>query len=201
MNPYPLLRRAQAIRTGAPRGARHAQRGLTMIELMVGLTIVTILTTVGVPSFRNFIADQSRVASTNDLVGALNLARSEALKLARHVTVCKSNDGQSCGGASVDWSDGWIVFANTSRSNVNVHDTDEPLIRVFAPLDDRVTLASPDGLDGAIAFRPTGDLDVSGTLVYCDGRGDANARGVTVARSGRARVSTTTINDEALTCD
>ena len=70
-----------------PGGPRTRQRGLTLVELMIGLTVVAIVAAVGVPNFRNFVADQNRVIATNDLLSALHLARSEALKLSRHVTV------------------------------------------------------------------------------------------------------------------
>jgi type IV fimbrial biogenesis protein FimT len=46
-------------------------------------------------------------ASANDLIGSINLARSEAIKGGAAVTLCASSDGQTCGG---DWSEGWVVL-------------------------------------------------------------------------------------------
>lgn len=57
-----------------------AQRGVTLIELMIGLVILSVLLFVGVPAFNEFIQNtQIRNAADNTL-DALNLARAEALR-------------------------------------------------------------------------------------------------------------------------
>jgi type IV fimbrial biogenesis protein FimT len=85
--------------------------GLTLIELMVAILILAILMTAAVPGFRS-ITDSSRTsAATNDLVTALNLARSEALRRATPTVVCASADQASCSGSNT-WTPGWIVFTD-----------------------------------------------------------------------------------------
>lgn len=80
-------------------GQRH-QRGFTLIELMVTVTLTAVMLAIGVPSFRSFVATQ-RVKSTSfDVAAALLLARSEAVKRNRPVTVTP------VGGA---WTSGWTV--------------------------------------------------------------------------------------------
>lgn len=176
-------------------------RGLTLIELLVGVAIVTALVGVGVPGFKNFIANQERVAATNDLVAALTLARNEALKSVRHVSVCRSRDGAQCAQGDGHWGEGWIVFANSAQANVTRRDEDEALIRVFPGLREHILLTGDNGIGNVVAFRPTGDTDFAGTIVYCDARGDKSARSVIVERSGRAYVADRTINDGELECD
>lgn len=183
-----------------PSTTERRQRGLTLIELLVGVAVVAIITTVGVPQFRGFIANQNRVAGTNDVVMSMMLARSEALKLVRHVTICASKDGNTCATNVSDWRHGWIVFANTARSNAGKLDSGETLIRMFPALGGGAVIASPDGLGAVVTFRPTGDVDTGGTLTYCDDRGAPNARAIVLERSGRARVTTRTFDGSEVSC-
>lgn len=83
---------------------RHA-RGFTMIELMVAIAVAAVLIAVAVPSFRALTVSNALTTAANDLVGALNLARMEAIKLNASTQFCGStaasngNDtlGNACG--------------------------------------------------------------------------------------------------------
>ncbi|MDR1887811.1 MAG: GspH/FimT family pseudopilin [Zoogloeaceae bacterium] len=55
-------------------------RGFTLIELMVAVALVAILLSLAVPSFRDTILKNRVSAATSDLVAALDMARSEAIK-------------------------------------------------------------------------------------------------------------------------
>jgi type IV fimbrial biogenesis protein FimT len=70
--------------------------GFTLTELMITLAIVGILITVGVPSMQNFIQGNRLIAASNELLSALNIARSEAIKLNAQVSLCESNNGSTC---------------------------------------------------------------------------------------------------------
>lgn len=87
-------------------------QGMTMIELMIAMLVLAILVAIAIPSFREFLNNNRTVAATNDLVTALNLARSEALRRATTTIVCASADKATCSGA-LDWTRGWIVFVDT----------------------------------------------------------------------------------------
>src|SRR5687767_13501516 len=87
---------------------KSRQPGFTLIELMVTLLVLSILVAAAVPSFREFTRNNRVVATQNDLITALNLARSEALRRSRNITVCPSSDGATCS-AGTNWGNGWIV--------------------------------------------------------------------------------------------
>lgn len=91
--------------------------GFTLVELMVALAILAILVGLATPSFRDFTRSTQVTAANNDLVTALNLARSESLRRSTGVTVCSSADGATCG-AATDWKSGWIVFEDAGASGV-----------------------------------------------------------------------------------
>jgi type IV fimbrial biogenesis protein FimT len=95
---------------------KFRSQGMTLIELMVAITIVAILAAIAIPSFRRFTAENRTIAATNDLVTALNLARSEALRRSGNTVVCTSSDQANCSG-STSWADGWIVFSDRNRND------------------------------------------------------------------------------------
>jgi type IV fimbrial biogenesis protein FimT len=91
-------------------------RGLTLLELMTALTVLGVLLSIAIPSFRQFTINSRTTSATNDLVTALQLARSEALRRATPVIVCSSIDLANCAGAR-DWSTGWIAFRDPNGNN------------------------------------------------------------------------------------
>jgi len=82
--------------------------GFTLYELMVTVGVAALIASFAVPGYRGLMADSRSVAHTNDIVTALNLARSEATRRRFPINVCASADGASCSGSN-DWSTGWIV--------------------------------------------------------------------------------------------
>jgi len=100
--------------------------GFTMIEMLMTIAIAAILMGIAIPSFR-YITNSNRIASElNGLLGDLQLARAEAIKEGRFVTVCESDDGANCSN-SPNWQNGWIVFSDLT--NVGVWDAGETYIR------------------------------------------------------------------------
>jgi type IV fimbrial biogenesis protein FimT len=86
--------------------------GFTLVELMVVITIVATLLTIGVPSYR-YVTNSNRMsAEVNGLLGDLQFARSEAIKEGATVTVCPPIANlTACAGNSSRWDQGWIVIS------------------------------------------------------------------------------------------
>ncbi|MDQ7049220.1 MAG: GspH/FimT family pseudopilin [Enterobacterales bacterium] len=61
--------------------------GVTMLELVVTIAIVGILASLAVPAFDNQIKDSKLISNTNLVVGAFNMARSEAINRGAQVRV------------------------------------------------------------------------------------------------------------------
>lgn len=79
-----------------------------MVELMITLVVMGVLITIAVPSFNNFLINSQTSTLANDLTGAINLARSEAVKRALPVQICPGIDPADC--AAGNWEDGWLVL-------------------------------------------------------------------------------------------
>lgn len=80
---------------------RGGQRGFSLIELVVVISIAAILMSMAIPSFRILMANTKIRASSSDLQTALLLARSEAVKRSANVRVSRT---------SSDWNAGWQVL-------------------------------------------------------------------------------------------
>ncbi|TCS35708.1 type IV fimbrial biogenesis protein FimT [Paucimonas lemoignei] len=78
--------------------------GFSLIELMVALCIAAILLMVGVPGYQALIHNQRLNTSVNGFVGALHMARSEAIRRGTRVDLVPL-DGK-------DWSHGWMAFVD-----------------------------------------------------------------------------------------
>ncbi|MEO8459861.1 MAG: GspH/FimT family pseudopilin [Dokdonella sp.] len=82
------------------RNSARRLHGFTLVELVVAVSIVAILAALALPSFREMSVRMTITSNANDLVGALNLARTEAVKRGYPVNVVAT---------SSNWKNGWSV--------------------------------------------------------------------------------------------
>lgn len=92
-------------------------RGFTLIELMVTIALMVIMLAIAAPSFTQFRRNSELTSLTNTLAGAINAARTEAMKRGRNAMVVPLNNG-------TDWNAGWTVFVDTDRTQTYNFGTD-----------------------------------------------------------------------------
>ena len=184
-------------------------RGFTLIELLVTVAVLVVLLVVGVPEYRRMTENNRQVAAINTIIGDLNLARTEAVKQGRTVTLCGSTDGATCNTAN--WESGWIVFTDLDKEG----DVDGPdiLISRNTGLPAGLTLRT-EGFDDIGAFtsgsivqyQPSGqprdfnsDKDSDGTFKLCEKTVDPKkARVANVTNLGRVAIGKDTDSDDVL---
>ncbi|MBK7544080.1 MAG: GspH/FimT family pseudopilin [Candidatus Competibacter sp.] len=167
--------------------------GFTLIELIVTLALAVIVLTFGVPGFQRAIYNNRLVTVINEFIGALNLARSEAIKRGVRVTLCKSGNGASCA-SSGGYEQGWIVFIDPN-SNATV-DAGESIIRVFESIPGQtgMTLTGNRPVARYISYVATGATQSiggafqAGALTLCAA---PNARRIVINMAGRIRTEET----------
>ena len=105
-----------------PAGCRMASIwGFSLIELLVTFSILVILLVAAVPGFSSLVVD-ARVSETqNRLRAALALARGEAIRQNRRITLCASQEASRCvgdarSGASI-WSQA-LLFSDADENRL-----------------------------------------------------------------------------------
>lgn len=124
-------------------------RGFTVIELMVTLTIAVILATIAAPSFQSMLSGQRVQGASTDLLAHLMLARSEAIKQNRSITLVSNN-------GAVAWQGGWQMFPVGAPDSLVMAQDAYASIAITAAVDN-VTY----NRDGRVAANQTVSFTVS----------------------------------------
>ena len=150
----------------APKLSKNNSKGFTLIELMVGLIIIAVGMSIAVPSFQGMISRNRISTQVNDMILAINLARSEASRTGGTVTIQAQSSS-----TSDEFSGGWCVklggpvgSGGYDADCLNNDADDGDVIRTFAALAGNVTfnLVSDGGLN-YITFSPLGGTIDAGT--------------------------------------
>jgi len=165
------------------------------MEVMITLSIATILMSVAIPSFQTFTRTNRIAAITNQLSSSFQYARSEAVTRGKTVTVCKSNDVSDSTPTCVsgaNWQDGWVVFVDDNGDGDL--DTGETPLRVSEAINNTVLITtSTTNFANFVRFRPDGQsLGASiatGTLLICTA---PEQRRIVFNAIGRLRIETGT---------
>ncbi|MCC7464215.1 MAG: GspH/FimT family pseudopilin [Gammaproteobacteria bacterium] len=172
---------------------RSRSYGFTLIELMVVLALAAIMLGLAVPNMRQFILNNRLTSGANDLLRAVNQARSEAIKRQGIVTLCATDepdeDEPACSGNAFS---GWVVFVDGDADGA----FDNGEVKLSSGSTASGVRVSSDH-DGILCYAPSGfaGVDCGGlaptqNIVLCDARFDAGDE--TGANAGRALIVTTT---------
>ncbi len=159
------------------------QGGFTLIEALVTMAVGVILVSVAAPQLSNMMKSNRLTSSVNDLVYALTVTRSEAMK-SSSASACVSTNLTSCTAGT--WNQGWIVFNDINR-NCTV-DGGEIVIKATEELHSLINVGNT-GVGTCITYGGSGFLTPAGTTArfnFCDDRtGPQAGRTITVITSGR----------------
>lgn len=96
-------------------GSVSRQSGFSLIELMVTVAVLAIILGLAAPSFTNLMHQNRLTAAANEVVGALQTAKMEAIRRNTRVALCPSTTGTSCSGS--DWSQ-FVIFVDGNSNGV-----------------------------------------------------------------------------------
>ena len=154
------------------RLASRSERGFTLTELIVTVSVAAMLATVAVPSFNGIIASQRARTLSSALYVTLAKARSEALTLNGNVTLQPKAGG---------WGSGWQIL--DPNNNVLDDYTAAPGVTVV-----------PTGVGPAVTYRSSGRLPAGAAPMFqisTTSGATVNYQCVSVDLSGRPYMSAT----------
>jgi type IV fimbrial biogenesis protein FimT len=170
------------------------QRGFTLIELMVAVSLVAVLAAIAAANLSSFFVRNRVAGASNDLFTALSLARGEATMRGMPVTLRRLSS------TSRDWSGGWELFVDINGDGLR--DTSagsqEVLLRQAQPLAAPLTLQSSLAAADTIQFLPNGRVlpSAAGPALFmlCHDNlivedTQPRSRAIAISDSGRIRVA------------
>jgi type IV fimbrial biogenesis protein FimT len=163
--------------------------GFTLIELMITVAIIGIVAAIGVPSFLDMMSQNRSISLANELTASLNLARSEAIKRGKRVSVCKSGNVSSSSpicSSSTNWQNGWLIFVDSGT--LGSFDSSDERLKVGQPSASNAVITTDQTFTNYISYLPSGmskgsDLP-NGSIDICVSH---IARSIHINTTGRIR--------------
>ena len=176
------------------RASRRASLGLSLIELLVGITLVSLLINQAIPSFSTLIERQAATQTTQTLAMAIRLMRHAAIAHQTSAILCPAATLETdCG---EDWALGQLLFLDANKNRQL--DGTETLIQRWPALPQGSTLGLRvfggrsylrAGADGLIAYQ-------NGSFLYCSPSQEPHyARQLIFNALGRVRLATDSDGD------
>ncbi len=107
---------------------KHAQPGLTLVELTLVLTVLGTLTLLAVPSMQRLL-ERGRVELARDLLlNDLHMARVRALQLGQALRLTRLSDCSWATTTGSDWSCGWQLQLADGSQTLQVTTLHTPLL-------------------------------------------------------------------------
>lgn len=170
-----------------------AQRGFTLLETLVVVFILGVVLAIAIPNYTSTVNSGRLTGTANDLLAAVKLARSEAIRRNQRVVMCPTADGAACGGT---WSQGWLVFEDLNRDG-NVS-TGEEVINTGVPAPQTQILPSASvtgtqrvqfGADGFARTAAGGLLNATFAVCRPVSLPNENVRDVVLTSGSRVSVT------------
>lgn len=165
------------------------QLGFNLIELMIAVSIIAILLSIGVPSYVDSQKRNNTDSNILKMKSALNMAKQQAIYQARDMIMCPPNaDTDGCG---TNWSNGVIIFAaadaKISGSSISEVSDSEIISRIYGV---KSSVGSFTSNRNTYRFDQNGFITTLGTITYCDAS-KSYGKKVSVSATGKVTLKDT----------
>lgn len=169
----------------------NSTRGFTVIEVMLALTLLSILAGIGIPALQKVIHGQQLRQASINLASALILARQEAI-MRRRPVLLDNQDG--------DWTNGWHVYVDQNANGA--FDSGELVLQMGEAIAIGIQISGNTPVNRYIRYMPTGVAKMqsgafqAGTITLCHMDGTQAIRRLIISATGRLR----TVKEAAGSC-
>lgn len=179
------------INTGLKYSVIKTHKGFTLLELLVSLSVMSILAAIAIPNFNSVIVRMRVDNEISELHRMLLVTRNTAINSGQKTILCPLDNTLQC---STQWQNELSVFIDVNDNKL--FDANEKVVKVRAKIIVGDELVYGKGRK-KITFKPTGQLSglANGTFRYCPKDYSNFSRGIIVARSGRVYQSSDIDND------
>jgi type IV fimbrial biogenesis protein FimT len=161
-----------------PRPGFRASSGFTLLELLITLSIAAVLLAAAAPSFTNMVAKQNVDSTSDTLMRALYLARTESIKRGSRVVTCLSDSVANCTPTNPE---SVLIFSDSDKTGSPTDASDLIKTIQLDTASTKVTYNRP-----FLAYNAMGLASgTNGTFTVCGGSGKGAL--VIVSSLGRAR--------------
>jgi len=155
-------------------------RGFTLIELIIVTVIIAVIAVVAIPGFVGMNRGHQMTTVANGFIGAINLARTEAITRGDTVRVT------AVGG---DWDDGYVIWIDLNGNgslNETTTDSNEVIAKQEA-MEDHVVFTANTGTT-ELQFSASGFANAAVTFSICSTDTSVSGRAIGVLLTGRTRL-------------
>lgn len=162
------------------------QHGLTLLELLTSLTVAITILALALPGFDSMIKTSRLQTATNELLGAIENARTLSVMRGKR-TVLRAEDA--------NWSNGWFAFVD-DNNNGNLDETE--VAHAKQGKFERIVIKGNYHVTNLVSFISTGEARGAGSaisgvimigkLAVC-GISESEGFLITLSKGGRTRVS------------
>lgn len=156
----------------------NKNKGFTILEMIVSMTVISIMVALASPSFSEFVRNNRIYTSSKILNSDVSYAKSEGMRGLGTVVI------QGIGG---DFNAGWRIFVDKNANNS--FDNSDTLLRIQEGFGSPLTVTT-DGQD-FISFNSYGEnaTKIEVSLTICDGRSGDFGRMTRINKAGLVKYS------------
>jgi type IV fimbrial biogenesis protein FimT len=143
------------------------QKGITYFETIIGISIISALTSLALPSFDSLITSQRSALLADNFFHHLNFARNAAITKNVPITVCSSNSKGNCK-RNKDWSNSDIIIFTDHNGNGVLDNKDATIKNLNLGLAKNSFIWRSFGNKYYLQWQPTGMTNYqNGNFTYC----------------------------------
>lgn len=94
----------------------NKDRGFTLVELLISVSLIIIVCSIAVPALADLVAYSRQQALLTQVQDAVQKARTQAVLHRQTIVLCGTTDASTC---SRDWRGGWLTVAADTKKILN----------------------------------------------------------------------------------